>query len=249
MLGLSFGEILFTLGGIAALLGPKDLPIIARTVGRLAGRSIGYVQLARGQFSNVMEQSQANQVHKELKETIAQLEAIRHEVRSISIMNPGPLTRRLVDNPEFKPSNTGNNVSSELVEDQTPLEPISSVPESGATTSTATNLHGQATTLTAINLHSQASAYAKLAESQLKNVVVKSEKLGEETDLLNVLPVSAESAGLLPTRKDDANGSDIMLEAVLEAEMIDHWVSTLMERYGVWPTERQYRQLLGVDTD
>lgn len=43
-------------------IGPKDLPIIARTVGRLAGRGIGYVQLARGQFDNVMQQSQARQV-------------------------------------------------------------------------------------------------------------------------------------------------------------------------------------------
>lgn len=44
------------------IIGPKDLPIIARTVGRLAGRAIGYVQLARGQFDNVMQQSQARQV-------------------------------------------------------------------------------------------------------------------------------------------------------------------------------------------
>ena len=43
-------------------LGPKDLPIIARTAGRLAGKAIGYVQLARGQFDNVMQQSQARQV-------------------------------------------------------------------------------------------------------------------------------------------------------------------------------------------
>ena len=44
------------------IAGPKDLPIIARTAGRLAGRAIGYVQLARGQFENVMQQSQARQV-------------------------------------------------------------------------------------------------------------------------------------------------------------------------------------------
>jgi len=44
------------------VIGPKDLPIISRTAGRLAGRAIGYVQLARGQFENVMQQSQARQV-------------------------------------------------------------------------------------------------------------------------------------------------------------------------------------------
>lgn len=46
-----------------SLAGPKDLPIIARTAGRLAGRAIGYVQLARGQFDNVMQQTQARQVY------------------------------------------------------------------------------------------------------------------------------------------------------------------------------------------
>lgn len=29
---------------------------------------------------------------------MAQLDAIRHEIRSISIINPGPMTRSLVDN-------------------------------------------------------------------------------------------------------------------------------------------------------
>ena len=29
---------------------------------------------------------------------MAQLEAIRYEIRSVSLINPGPLTRRLMDN-------------------------------------------------------------------------------------------------------------------------------------------------------
>lgn len=49
-------------GKFGRKLGPKDLPVIARTAGRLAGRAIGYVQLARGQFESVMQQSQARQV-------------------------------------------------------------------------------------------------------------------------------------------------------------------------------------------
>lgn len=40
------------------------------------------------------------QVHKELQDTIAQLEAIRHEIRSISFVNPSPLTRSLMNDPE-----------------------------------------------------------------------------------------------------------------------------------------------------
>lgn len=38
---------------------------------------------------------------------MAQLEAIRHEVRSLSIMNPGPLTRRLMDNPDQDTTDAG----------------------------------------------------------------------------------------------------------------------------------------------
>lgn len=208
MLGLSYGELLLTLGATAVLIGPKDLPIIARTVGRLAGRSIGYVQLARGQFENVMQQSQAKQVHKDLQDTMAQLEAIRHEIRSISFVNPGPL-RRLVDNPELTSANSGNSVPPKLDEVQKPPEPI--LKGSGFTTSSATNLESQAT------------AYARLADAQLKYNALKSSeavaKPDEETDPFTILPVSAESAGLLPNRKDDARGSDIMLEAVLEAEV------------------------------
>lgn len=62
MLGISYGELFLLLGATAALIGPKDLPIIARTAGRFAGRAIGYVQLARGQFESVMQQSQARQL-------------------------------------------------------------------------------------------------------------------------------------------------------------------------------------------
>ncbi|XP_068498009.1 uncharacterized protein [Phaseolus vulgaris] len=127
MLGFSYGEIFLLLGATAALIGwvgPKDLPIISRTAGRLAGRAIGYVQLARGQFENVMQQSQARQaitscfqVHKELHDTMTQLDAIRHEIRTISIMNPGPLTRSFVDSPDQtsvpkdyrKPEDSGEN--------------------------------------------------------------------------------------------------------------------------------------------
>ncbi|CAA2966899.1 Hypothetical predicted protein [Olea europaea subsp. europaea] len=112
MFGISYGEVFLLLGAAAALIGPKDLPIIARTAGKLAGRAIGYVQVARGQFESVMQQSQARQVHKELQDTMTQLEAIRHEIRSISFMNPGPLTTRVVDNVD-------RHTSSGIVDEET----------------------------------------------------------------------------------------------------------------------------------
>lgn len=210
MLGFSYGELFLLLGATAALIGPKDLPLISRTAGRLAGRAIGYVQLARGQFENVMQQSQARQVHKELQDTVAQLEAIRHEIRTISFMNPGPMTRRLVDNVE---QTSGINVLGNIEHEHTDKENL---------LTTATSKDYNPTTSSSSNVHNQAIAYERLAESaSLNSGSTTSEIVNELTDEsgLIVLPVSAENAGLLPNCRGEANGSDLVLEAILEAEV------------------------------
>ncbi|EXB29844.1 hypothetical protein L484_016333 [Morus notabilis] len=209
MLGISYGELFLLIGATAALVGPKDLPIIARTAGRIAGRAIGYVQLARGQFENVMQQSQARQIHKELQDTMAQLEAIRYEIRSISLVNPGPLTRKMMDNPleNSSPINSGNGVFEKGEEEKQPAK-------------TMMKDDSDLKTLESINLHSQATAYAKLAESEaVKTASFKAKLEKEKLGLFAILPISAESTGMLPNRKEKATGSDIVLEAVLEAEV------------------------------
>lgn len=45
---------------------------------------------------------------------MAQLDAIRHEIRSLSLMNPGPMTRRLMENPPEAASDS-NGISFSLV--------------------------------------------------------------------------------------------------------------------------------------
>lgn len=230
MLGLSYGEIFLILGGTAALIGPKDLPVIAKTAGRLAGRAIGYVQLARGQFENVMQQTQFRQVNKELQDTMAQLEAIRHEIRSISIMNPGPLTRRLMDNPDQDNTDTGAtantgplNISEESTASREHQVQHNQQQLHGFKTETSVFKDGPGASGTS-NLYSQATTYAKLAESpSLQSGTVEGsvgiETVDDRPGLLSVLPVSAESAGLLPKHQGEVTGSDIVLEAVLEAEV------------------------------
>lgn len=63
--------------------------------------------------------------------------------------------------------------------------------------------------LGSVNMHSQAITFAKLASSAAKNAGplmsnTEMEKLDNETGLLAVLPVSAETAGMLP--KHEGNG-------------------------------------------
>lgn len=203
MLGISYGELFLLLGATAALIGPKELPIISRAAGRLAGRAVGYVQLARGQFENVMQQSQVSQVHKELQDAMAQLDAIRYDIRRLSVLNPGPFTQRLVDNLENASSSSGNTVPEKLNTE------ISSTP------TILKDCHSATSDVS--NIYSQATAYAKLAEST--SIKDGSSKLIDASGSFSILPVSAETAGLLTVNKENAKGSDIVLEAILEAEV------------------------------
>ncbi|VVA35884.1 PREDICTED: sec-independent translocase [Prunus dulcis] len=203
MFGISYGELFLLIGATAALI-----------AGRLAGRSIGYVQLARGQFDNVMQQSQAHQVHKELQDAFAQLESIRYEVQSISLMNPGPMARRLMDNPQDPASLSDCSIlSSHTLQPKEELKSRNTVVKDDTFR-----------TSDSPNLHSQATAYAKLAESDVvKTGSLKSsaeqENLKDESGLFIVLPISAESTGMLPNRKENVKGTDIVLEALVEAEV------------------------------
>ncbi|XP_020520156.1 uncharacterized protein LOC110006851 isoform X2 [Amborella trichopoda] len=49
------------IANVSSKSGPKDLPIIARAAGRLAGRAVGHVQTARGHLQDVLQMSQARQ--------------------------------------------------------------------------------------------------------------------------------------------------------------------------------------------
>ncbi|OMO54734.1 hypothetical protein CCACVL1_27612 [Corchorus capsularis] len=215
MFGISYGELFLLIGATAALVGPKDLPKIGRTAGRLAGRAIGYVQLARGQFDNVMQQTQARQVHKELQDTMAQLDAIRYEIRSLSLMNPGPMTRRLMDSPP-EPASDSNGTGM--------FHPEKHEEEKNLADAIKKSQDYTFKSLASTDLHSRATAYARLAESEaLKassaSCSLEEENVNHEFGDITVLPVSAESAGFIPERKDTVKGSDIVLEAVLEAEV------------------------------
>ncbi|PKA56968.1 hypothetical protein AXF42_Ash002272 [Apostasia shenzhenica] len=217
MFGISYGELFLIIGATAALIGPKDLPVVARAAGRLAGRAIGYVQMARGQFESVMQQSNVGEVHKELQDAMAQLEAIRYEIRSISVMNPITFSRRLdVKEP---PANEGASVKSEG--NHTPVLNTSNV-ACHHVSSPLRDLNSSDTIPS--SLYSQAMVYARLAETPtIKSGSYKTdgnvEILNGGDDLPSVLPVSAEAAGLFPKRSGDVKGSDIVLEAIVEAEV------------------------------
>ncbi|CAN4122920.1 unnamed protein product [Withania somnifera] len=210
MLGVSYGELFLLLGAAAALIGPKDLPIKQEQ-----------------QFESVMQQSQARQVHKELQDIMAQLEAKRHEIRTISFMNPGPLHQgyMTVNEPQKsdKESTIVENGPKKIDEEIIKVENGPQTSDKERKTVTLTPKEHSSGNSALSDMHSQAAAYARSAEkATLKPVSVDREGLSEltgESGSSIVLPVSAENAGLLPKRKDGAKGSDIVLEAILESDV------------------------------
>ncbi|KAL1805363.1 uncharacterized protein LOC108199423 isoform X2 [Daucus carota subsp. sativus] len=220
MLGVSYGQLLLLIGAVVAFTGPKDFPRVSRLAGRMAGRAIGYVQLARGQFDVIMHQSQAQQVHKELKDTMAQLEAIRHEIRTVSFMNPGQLTTRLVDNLDQTTAANESTESEKVITEN--VSRTTTPKDSGLKASSSFNIHSKATASSSFDIYSKATAYASLAESSALNSGPGTSDISDKSGLLAVLPVSAESAGLLPNRKGTVSGSDLVLEAIVEAEVANN---------------------------
>ncbi|GFP97999.1 hypothetical protein PHJA_001944000 [Phtheirospermum japonicum] len=71
------------------------------------------------------------------------------------------------------------------------------------------------------DIQSQATAYEILAESPLtaNSMDEAIKELKDESGQFVVLPISAESAKMLPSKKGDLRGSDILLEAVLEEDV------------------------------
>ncbi|KAG8089999.1 hypothetical protein GUJ93_ZPchr0011g28262 [Zizania palustris] len=144
------------------------------------------------------------------------LEELRHQIRrmirdemgSFCRSNPDQFNRRL-DNPDT----IENSIN--IVEAR---EDVAVIPA----TSPSKDMKSANTGST--NVHSQATLYARLTESPgIKSSSMSGsygqQQFEERNGLLNVLPVSAESAGLLPHRSDKPQGSDLVLEAILEAEV------------------------------
>ena len=76
-------------GLLALLLGaivvkPSELPSLGRKAGRIAGKAVRKLQLMRREIGEYVEKNEMASVQQELQQTVAQLEKIRQEVRSIS---------------------------------------------------------------------------------------------------------------------------------------------------------------------
>ncbi|CAO2142005.1 unnamed protein product [Urochloa humidicola] len=268
MLGFSTGQLLVILGACSVMMKPSDMVKIARTAGRMTGRAVGRLIVARRQLDEILGQSAVTQVRKELKDAMTQLDSIRYEVQNLSRLTPGQFNMRQHNTgmdearaPDAshvsvtKPEEFRHEIRSIICEEmESFLRTRSDPPQNFASTAEARkvdvaddhaslkskDMKAADTGLT--NLHSQAMTYARLSEAPgLKTGSSLSgnyrEQLKEDNGLLNVLPISAESAGLLPSRSGGPTGSDLVLEAVLEAEVAENAKYFVSQPHDLLPKE------------
>lgn len=240
---------------------------IARTAGRMTGRAVGRLIVARRQLDEILGQSAATQVHKELKDAMTQLDSIRYEVQNLSRLTPGQFNMRqhntgmaeartsdASDVSVSKPEEFRHEIRSIIREEmESFLRTRSDSPQNFASTTegrkvdvadhTSVKSKDMETVDTGLtNLHSQAMTYARLSEAPgIKACSSLSgnykEQFKESNGLLNVLPISAESAGLLPSRSGGPTGSDLVLEAVLEAEVAENAKFFVLQPHDQLPKE------------
>nr|CAB3491757.1 unnamed protein product [Digitaria exilis] len=283
MLGFSTGQLLVILGACSVMMKPSDMVKIARTAGRMTGRAVGRLIVARRQLDEILGQSAATQVHKELKDAMTQLDSIRYEVQNLSRLTPGQFNMRPHNNgmaeartpdaSDVSVSKAGDSIllyllienlyqgfNWYLIEFIMTMQPeefrqeIRSIireemesfcrTRSDSTQNFANTTQGRKVDVAVdhtslkskamktadtglTNLNSQAMTYARLSEApglQTGSSLSGNyeEQFKESNGLLNVLPISAESAGLLPSRSGGPTGSDLVLEAVLEAEVAEN---------------------------
>ncbi|GBG81341.1 hypothetical protein CBR_g32014 [Chara braunii] len=231
----------------ATVFGPKDIPVIGRAAGRMAGKAVGFLTSARHRMELFAERTQVNELHRELRETLAQVEAIRHEVQSgVSLMNPGPLTRRVLKHASPDSAVNGQNLASSMSEmsndaragDQ-PSTDVKTVPQnkpndllsterressfprhwekrSQLTGFAAASQWGPGDAVMASNLESTTA----IPQSSKTSETVKTQKTSSDTGYPIPLPISAVDAGLLPSRSDSAcTGADIVADSIVEREV------------------------------
>ena len=82
-LGFSYGEILGTSIAAIVLLGPKDVPRIAKALGRLSGKMGGYSHVYREKVERILDESgeEVKELREEMRGTTKALENVVGEIR------------------------------------------------------------------------------------------------------------------------------------------------------------------------
>lgn len=88
-LGFSYGEIFGTTLAAVVLLGPKDVPVVAKSLGRFAGKMVGYSHAYREKVEKILEESEVKELREDLRGTTKALENVVGEIRGFGLRSRG----------------------------------------------------------------------------------------------------------------------------------------------------------------
>lgn len=94
MVEISWGEVGFVIGVGMFLIGRKDLPKAAHTVGTQLGRVVGLLQGARARADQYTAQNELRQLQNELRSGLRELDQVRSEL-AVSMSTRGMMGREL----------------------------------------------------------------------------------------------------------------------------------------------------------
>mmetsp|Transcript_15532 Transcript_15532/g.42912 ORF Transcript_15532/g.42912 Transcript_15532/m.42912 type:complete len:325 (-) Transcript_15532:1255-2229(-) len=80
MFEVSWGELIVLSGVATAVIGPRDLPRVFRTVGTQVGRIVGLLQGARARADQFAAKNELRQLQNELRSELRQLDQVRTEL-------------------------------------------------------------------------------------------------------------------------------------------------------------------------
>lgn len=104
MFDISWGELgLITAVGVA-IVGRKDLPMVARAAGHYTGRAVGWLQGMRTRADRFTAQNELAHLQGQVRTGMRQLQAVQAEVLSASRVSTGPMSSMRPISSSFPPS-------------------------------------------------------------------------------------------------------------------------------------------------
>jgi len=85
VLDLGMGELLLTVGVFAAVVGKKDMPVVARQAGVLVGRSVRYLRSAQRTIFGTEVSVELRAMQEELQKSLQDVQRLRHDISNSSM--------------------------------------------------------------------------------------------------------------------------------------------------------------------
>jgi Sec-independent protein translocase protein TatA len=140
-------------GAVGALLvGPKDLPMVARKIGGILGKGVGFISRTRGNVQSFIKENQLSEVQQDFERSLQQIRQVQDEVKQ-------GLTSPIVQS-YHRPSRTDYSSFNEPVHTRTVIAPsISSHSATNFETRSASSATSQDSHIMYAWLKPRAAAY------------------------------------------------------------------------------------------